>query len=167
MSECECDKRRAETNATTACFAGTVVCCISQRATLVSGKAKDPWTVRLGNAKAAEFTLALPKKTGSLQIQWSMDEDVRGADDTMTLQVDSSKTPLVLRASATQDGSRNGLSSMAVLASDSILRITAASSSTAHDHHMYITRVEFVPGLESLAIILWTNLTTDRPTPTN
>ena len=166
MSECECDKRRTETNATTACFAGTVVCCISQRATLVSGKAKDPWTVRLGNAKAAEFTLALPKKTGSLQIQWSMDENVKGVDDTMTLKVDSSKTPLVLRASATQHGSRTGVSIMAVLASDSTLSIAANSKSSRSDHHMFIHSLEFVPGLESLVIIWWSNLTTDRPTPT-
>ena len=63
--------------------------------------------MRMGDgSKAAAFTLALPKKSGLLNIQWTMDEDDRGAADTMKLEVDSSKTPLVLRKSATEVGTR-------------------------------------------------------------
>ena len=163
---------RAETNATTACVAGTLVLDLS-KAKLVSGKRysypkESTWAgaLRMGEGTAAAFTLALPKKSGSLKIQWTMDENVKGVDDTMTLKVDSSKTPLVLRASATQHGSRTGVSIMAVLASDSTLSIAANSKSSRSDHHMFIHSLEFVPGLESLVIIWWSNLTTDRPTPT-
>ena len=101
----------------------------------------------MGEGEVAAFALALPKKSGSLKIQWTMDADPKGADDTMTMKVDSSETALVLGASATQRGSRTGVSIMDVLASDSILRVTATSSSAEYHHHMFITRVDFVPGL--------------------
>ena len=62
-------------------------------AKVVSG---EKWSyfywLRMKQGKNAVFTLALPRHLGSLKIEWRMDDDDKGADDTMTLKVCRSHT---------------------------------------------------------------------------